>query len=211
MFDDSGSKAYLVMDYHHLESLNGDNAAQAGLALAQQHKVTNEQFGWDSDNYIGLTPQSNRWASNWCSFFKEQRLLPILQRAQHRGLSKHNVQRVHNLIDVLEQILSHQVLPSLVHGDLWSGNASFDSQRQTPLFYDPAPYYGDREVDIAMTELFGRQPNDFYQSYQAEWPLEEGYEQRKAVYNLYHALNHVVLFGLSYNGLVEHCLDQIGG
>ena len=96
-----------------------------------------------------------------------------------------------------------------MHGDLWSGNLSLDTEHRKPLFFDPAPYYGDREVDIAMTELFGRQADAFYQAYEAVSPLEKGYEQRRPIYNLYHALNHVVLFGTSYNGLVRNQLEQI--
>ncbi|MCL4163934.1 UNVERIFIED_CONTAM: hypothetical protein GTU68_050922 [Idotea baltica] len=100
-------------------------------------------------------------------------------------------------------------MPSLVHGDLWSGNLGFDHVSQQALFYDPAPYYGDREVDLAMSELFGRQPGSFYQAYQRHYPLAMGYELRRPIYNLYHAMNHVVLFGSPYYRLVEDCLDQI--
>ena len=129
-------------------------------------------------------------------------LLPMLARAKQTGLSSSSVAKVNDVIDSLDELLPHQVTPSLVHGDLWSGNLSLDCATSKPLFYDPAPYYGDREVDIAMTQLFGRQPGAFYQAYNEVWRLENGYEDRLAVYNLYNALNHVTLFGLSYSGLV---------
>ena len=180
-----------------------------GRALAEQHKLTHDQFGWSSDNYIGMTSQPNRWMPNWVDFFREQRLLPMLEKANNKGLTGASALRVNKVISCLEDILSHEVLSSLVHGDLWSGNLGFDSDTSKPLFYDPAPYYGDREVDLAMTRLFGQQSDVFYLAYEQAWPLESGHEDRRAVYNLYHALNHVALFGSSYNSLVDDCLNQV--
>jgi len=202
-------EAVLIMSFHNLVSLSASSSADAGQALAKQHKLSHDEFGWSNDNYIGLTPQSNQWMPSWSNFFREQRLLPMLSRAQAAGLSRVSASGVKRVISGLGDILCHTVVPSLVHGDLWSGNLSFDTDSVKPLLYDPAPYYGDREVDIAMTELFGRQADAFYQAYKEVWPLESGYEKRRATYNLYHALNHVVLFGPSYNGLVDGCLDQI--
>ena len=209
LFDRSQGEGGLIMQFHNLTSLNNSNAADAGRALAEQHKQSNGEFGWVSDNYIGMTPQSNQWTSNWVDFFREQRLLPMLERAKVEGLSGASASKVGDVIASLNEVLSHEVIPSLVHGDLWSGNLGFDRNASKPLFYDPAPYYGDREVDIAMTELFGRQPDTFYHAYDEVWPLDSGYEDRRAIYNLYHALNHVVLFGLSYSSLVDGCLNQI--
>ena len=209
LFDDSGSEGALIMHFHRLISLSGSNAADAGRALAEQHKRTNDDFGWESDNYIGVTPQYNRWTSSWVDFFREQRLLPMLDRAEAKGLPRSSVSRVNEVASGLNEILSHKVIPSLVHGDLWSGNLGLDLDTSKPLFYDPAPYYGDREVDIAMTELFGRQAESFYQAYNEVWPLGAGYDERRAVYNLYHALNHVSLFGLSYESLADECLNQL--
>lgn len=196
-------RAVLIMSFHHIAPLSAANAAQAGRALAHQHKHTNDQFGWENDNFIGLTPQPNQWTTAWAEFFREQRLQPMLERAMLAGLGDEYAQKVRNIIASLNELLSHSVSPSLVHGDLWSGNLGVDAQANTAVFYDPAPYYADREVDIAMTKLFGRQPDAFYRAYQEVWPLESGYTQRRDIYNLYHALNHVVLFGGSYNGLVN--------
>lgn len=209
LFETYRDQAVLFMAFHQIEPLGSANAALAGQALAQQHRIIGDTFGWSSENYIGATKQRNQRTNNWSVFFKDQRLTPMLQLARRNGLSAQSVDRVHDLISNLDLIFTHRVVPSLVHGDLWSGNVGFDGQRLGPLLYDPAPYYGDREVDIAMTELFGRQPESFYQAYQAAWPLEEGYELRRPVYNLYHALNHVVLFGCSYNSLVDSCFEQI--
>jgi len=209
LFDYLDNEAVLIMQFHNLSSLSDSGAADAGRALAKQHKKSHDEFGWASDNYIGMTKQSNRWTSNWVDFFREQRLLPMLENAKAKGLSQEHTLRVNDVISSLDHILSHKVVPSLVHGDLWSGNLGFDCDASKSLFYDPAPYYGDREVDIAMTTLFGRQPGSFYHAYNEVWPLEYGHKNRQAVYNLYHALNHVSLFGLSYIGLVDSCLSQI--
>lgn len=209
LFDHFQGEGLLVMRFHRLVPLDDSSAADAGRALAKQHEKSNSEFGWVSDNYIGITPQLNGWNSNWVEFFREQRLLPMFEKVKSKGLSEINELRVSHVISRLGEILPHEVSPSLVHGDLWSGNLGLDLDTLEPIFYDPAPYYGDREVDIAMTELFGRQPDSFYHAYEKVWPLEIGYESRRATYNLYHALNHVALFGATYEGLVDRCLNQI--
>lgn len=209
LFDEIESYAVLIMPLHDISPINTKNAADAGRVLALMHKNGSDGFGWQSENYIGLTPQSNQLNKSWVEFYREQRLQPITQLASERGLENQIMERLNIVITQLDKLLNHYVTPSFVHGDLWSGNLGFDNNSQQPLFYDPAPYYGDREVDIAMTELFGRQPESFYSAYEQEWPLAKDYKQRRPVYNLYHALNHVVLFGLSYTTLVEDCLNQI--
>ncbi len=209
LFEQFGNEAFLLMSFHTISALSSNNAHTAGKALARQHRNTADKFGWRTDNYIGLTLQQNQWTPHWAEFFGNQRLRPILLRALNQGLSKQAGARVNEVINQLAGLLDHAVVPSLLHGDLWSGNLGYEQPLENALFYDPAPYYGDRETDLAMTELFGRLPNSFYQAYQNEWPLESGYERRRPVYNLYHALNHVVLFGATYNGLVEACLNQI--
>ena len=204
--DDQG---LLFMSFHHLSTIRTTHATEAGQALAKHHKIKNDKFGWHTDNYIGLTPQPNRWHSNWVTFFREHRLIPMLLKAVDQGLNKKQFEQINHVIENLDELLNHHVIPSLVHGDLWSGNIGFDEIQQQTLFYDPAPYFGDREVDLAMTQLFGIQPDSFYQAYQQRWPLAKGYEKRLPIYNLYHALNHVILFGPSYFNLIENCLYQI--
>ncbi len=112
------------------------------------------------------------------------------------------------LLAAIPELLAHQVQPSLVHGDLWGGNAGCTASGE-PVIFDPATYFGDREVDIAMTELFGGFPAAFYKGYNEVFPLDAGYEQRKTLYNLYHILNHFNLFGGSYASQANRMIDQI--
>jgi fructosamine-3-kinase len=166
--------------------------------LAQLHQTTGPRFGWATDNWIGLSAQQNGWSDDWIGFFRDRRLKPQLERA---GLK---------LSFALEQFFAdYEPTPSLLHGDLWSGNAVFTADG--PVLFDPAVYYGDREADLAMTELFGGFPEIFYTSYVAILPLHEGYAQRKHLYNLYHLLNHLNLFGSGYRGQVETALHRLRG
>lgn len=159
--------------------------------LAAVHGTTSERFGWASDNWIGLAPQENGWSDDWADFFLEKRLKP---QAAKCGLSGH-------LPDVRRILEGHRPEASLLHGDLWSGNAGFTPDG--PVIFDPAVYYGDREADLAMTELFGGFPAQFYSAY---GPLPDGYQVRKHLYNLYHLLNHLNLFGTGYRAQVEATL-----
>jgi fructosamine-3-kinase len=182
-------------DFIVLEKLDlkrsGDWAAM-GRMLAKLHRSHGERFGWHRDNFIGLSPQLNKWTDEWAEFFAEQRLKPQIERAKQYAIE---------LPDVRKLLADHEPKPSLLHGDLWAGNAGFIEEG--PVLFDPAVYYGDREADLAMTELFGGFPEDFYSSYQKEFPLEEGYERRKHLYNLYHLLNHLNIFGGGYLGQVN--------
>jgi protein-ribulosamine 3-kinase len=164
--------------------------------LAKVHRTAAPRFGWQRDNYIGSTPQRNGWCEDWREFWIERRVGPQLELARRNGF------RVAE--PPLGSLDGHRPQPSLLHGDLWSGNAGFTAEG--PVIFDPAVYYGDREADLAMTELFGGFPGTFYEAYHAAWPLEPGYEQRKHLYNLYHLLNHLNLFGGSYLGQVESTL-----
>jgi protein-ribulosamine 3-kinase len=164
--------------------------------IANLHRRTGERFGWDTDNWIGLAPQLNGWRDDWAAFFLERRLRPQVERAMEKGFT----------LDVpdMRDLVRHRPEPSLLHGDLWSGNVGFTPEG--PVIFDPAVYYGDRETDLAMTKLFGGFPAEFYAAYQAEWPLPQGYETRKTLYNLYHLLNHLNLFGAGYLGQVKATL-----
>jgi fructosamine-3-kinase len=168
-----------------------------GRMLAALHRNTSERYGWDTDNWIGLAPQVNGWSDDWTDFFWEKRLTPQLRRA---GISIDEKKT--------KQILEgHRPQASLLHGDLWSGNAGFTPDG--PVIFDPAVYYGDREADLAMTELFGGFPTEFYSSYRKELPLAAGYERRKHLYNLYHLLNHLNLFGGGYRAQVDRTLGLL--
>jgi fructosamine-3-kinase len=162
--------------------------------LARLHRKTNDRFGWGSDNWIGLSPQKNSWSDDWPGFFWGFRLKPQLERA---GLGGEKLS--------LEKFFkSFKPIPSLLHGDLWNGNVGFTTEG--PAIFDPAVYYGDREADLAMTELFGGFPEAFYSAYRESFPLDPGYARRKHLYNLYHLLNHLNLFGAGYLGQVRSTL-----
>ncbi len=202
----AGGSAYIVMEYLPLEGGGKPAWYQMGQDLAAMHRVTSDRgFGWQQDNTIGETPQKNPWTADWITFYAEHRLGYQFQLAQRRG----QFSRQDELLAVLPSLLSgHEPEPSLVHGDLWSGNAAVSSAG-TPVILDPATYYGDREVDIAMTELFGRFPKAFYEGYDASYPLEAGYETRKTLYNLYHVLNHFNMFGGGYGSQANVMIDRL--
>jgi fructosamine-3-kinase len=182
-------KAFILLE--QLELRRSGDWREMGRALALLHRQTGPRFGWPRDNYIGLAPQVNTWKDDWSEFFIECRLRPQASRAR---------------VDLPEAAVrallkDHTPAPSLLHGDLWSGNAGFVAQG--PVVFDPAVYYGDREADLAMTELFGGFPPEFYEGY---GPVDAGYERRKHAYNLYHLLNHLNLFGGGYRAQVEATL-----
>lgn len=168
-----------------------------GKLLAQLHQVKGDIFGFDEDNYIGLNPQINTKSDNWGEFFLKQRLSIQVDFINSSSLQEkfHLIllNETHEIIDFLN---FHNPHPSPLHGDLWSGNTLYDGEN--PWLIDPAFYFGDREVDIAMTQMFGGFTKDFYKSYDEEYPLATGYKKRFEIYNLYHYLNHFNLFGGPY-------------
>jgi fructosamine-3-kinase len=184
----AGRHAYLVMEWLALAA-SGDFAA-LGAMLATMHRAHGPAYGWARDNYIGATPQQNGACESWAQFWRERRLEPQV------GLARRNGHRL-DVPPVWRLLEGHEPPPSLLHGDLWAGNAAFLASA-APVLFDPAVYYGDREADLAMTELFGGFPAEFYAAYDAAWPLEKGYDMRKHLYNLYHLLNHLNLFGGGY-------------
>ena len=192
----SAGSAYLLMEFLELRS-RGDFAA-LGRMLATLHRSHGDEFGWPRENYIGATPQPNGRSASWADFWRERRLAPQLALAKRNGYAID----VGNVCDLLDR---HEPAPSLLHGDLWSGNAAF-LESGAPVLFDPAVYCGDREADLAMTELFGAFPPQFYSAY---GPLPAGYEMRKHLYNLYHLLNHLNLFGGGYLGQVKATLGLL--
>jgi protein-ribulosamine 3-kinase len=162
-----------------------------GRMLAALHRHTGERYGWEHDNWIGLSPQPNGWRDDWVAFYRDCRLTPQLARAKL-------LREADALLAGLAAFFKgYRPEASLLHGDLWSGNAGFLADG-SPVIFDPAVYYGDREADLAMTELFGGFSAAFYTAYREAWPLDAGYERRRDLYNLYHVLNHANLFGGSY-------------
>jgi len=170
---------------------------QLGVGLAKLHSVPQAYYGWHKDNFIGLGTQLNTESDDWPSFFIEYRLLPQINRLKDSSLKNQWRNELQQLKPFIEQLLKPQgQKPALLHGDLWSGNVMFSKNKVWLI--DPAVYIGDGEVDVAMTELFGGFSPQFYEGYQTIRPLSAEYPVKKALYNLYHALNHLNLFGDSY-------------
>lgn len=201
--------AYLLLEYIPLKNLRGAAAILCGEQLAQMHQQTQPYFGWHQDNTIGSTPQHNDRDHDWSSFYQQQRISQQLSFAKQNGFGGTLQDKGHRLIESVPSFFSnYQPDPALLHGDLWGGNAGADDQGN-PVIFDPACYYGDREADIAMTELFGGFSPDFYAAYRATYPLDSGYTTRKTLYNLYHILNHLNLFGGGYLSQSESMIDQL--
>jgi len=194
-------QAFLVLEYLDLHSAG--HAALLGEQLAELHRTLpaapqQAQFGWTHDNWIGRTPQANAWRDSWIEFWREQRLGQQLRLAALNGYGGSLLRDGESLLDRLDAFFDgYQPAPSLLHGDLWGGNHAY-LEDGTPVVFDPAAYFGDRECDLAISELFGGFAGDFYAAYRAAWPLDAGYSVRKSLYNLYHVLNHANLFGGSY-------------
>jgi len=208
-----GYHGYLVVEWLDLSAQT--NSAALGVALARMHRAQpprgpgGERFGWRRDNFLGATPQANGWSDDWSTFFIERRLAPQLALAAKNGFGdvlRRDGERVLARLPWL--MADHEVVPSLVHGDLWSGNAAALPDG-TGVVFDPAVYVGDREVDLAMTGLFGGFGERFAQAYAGEWPLDAGYPLRGTIYNLYHLLNHLNLFGAAYLTRVERAIGEI--
>lgn len=194
---------WLALEWLELRPGTGASAARLGEALARLHLMPQLRFGWPRANFIGATPQFNVASDDWPAFFREQRLgfqLRLAAENDHRGALQ---ERGAELMAALPRLFAgHTPKPSLLHGDLWGGNwgALPDG---VPVLFDPAVYCGDREVDIAMTELFGGFPAEFQAAYRMHVPLDAGYAARRHLYNLYHVLNHLNLFGEGYLAQAE--------
>ncbi|MCU4676492.1 fructosamine kinase family protein [Catenovulum sp. 2E275] len=191
----SKAYSYLILEFINFSAPSDISWYQAGTQLAYLHKASSQpMFGFDDNNFIGKTPQFNRWQSNWSTFFAEQRIGFQLELLAEQDIRFGDIDEI---VGIIHNLLKPRKLnASLLHGDLWRGNLGF-SHDQVYL-YDPACYYGDYETDLAMTELFGAFPAAFYQGYYKVTPQESGYSTRREIYNLYHILNHANLFGGSY-------------
>ncbi len=188
-------RAFLVMEYLETGSGGRESMVRLGHELAAMHQVSAPRYGWQRDNTIGSTPQINTPDEDWPRFWQQRRLGYQLQLAARNGYGGSLQQRGERLLEAIPLFFSdRQPPPALLHGDLWSGNYAVTRSGE-PLIFDPAVYYGDREADIAMTELFGGFPATFYDAYNEAWPLAPEYRVRKTLYNLYHILNHLNLFG----------------
>ena len=198
-------QSFLVLEW--LDLSGSGSWSLMGERLAGLHRVEmGSSFGWDRDNFIGATRQNNQCADDWPEFFATRRLDFQYRLACGKGA---RFPRFHDLIEALPAIFAgYRPRPSLVHGDLWSGNAAF-SQSGEPVLYDVAVYWADREVDLAMSELFGGFPAAFREGYNRVYPLEPGYQRRRVLYNLYHILNHYNLFGGGYEQQANQMIDRV--
>ena len=186
-----------------------------GAEVAALYRVSEPRFGFAADNFIGATPQPNGWCDDWPEFFAARRLRHQLALAAANGHGGRLTARGARLVEVVGAFYdSYRPRPSLLHGDLWSGNRGALADG-TPVLFDPAPYYGDREADLAMTRLFGGFGAPFYAAYDAAWPPDPGARARVGLHNLYHVLNHLNLFGAGYAGearaMIDGLLTEAGG
>lgn len=203
------NQAFLVLEYLEIGSGSAGADEALGRQLAAMHRYTNALFGWTRNNTIGSTPQVNSQKSDWVVFYGEHRLRFQLELAAENGYAKGLQVLGEKLLEKLPVFFSgYQPQPSLLHGDLWGGNHAA-LRDGTPVIFDPAPYYGDREADLAMTELFGGFGTRFYAAYREAWPLDAGYAVRKDLYNLYHVLNHLNLFGGGYRSQAQALLERL--
>jgi fructosamine-3-kinase len=192
------SRAWLALEWISFAPATAASQALLGEQLARQHRVSAAAFGWSRDNTIGRTPQCNRWSGDWVGFLKEVRLRYQLELADRNGFRGRLQDRGAALLERMHEFFaSYRPPPALLHGDLWGGNWATD-EGGFPVIFDPAVYFGDREADLAMTRLFGGFGAEFYAAYEASWPLDEGARARLDLYNLYHVLNHLNLFGSGY-------------
>lgn len=202
---DGNDQDVLILEWLELRTLSNDAAAALGRGLAQQHRVTARHHGLENDNFIGMGRQHNAPSADWPTFFRDCRLMPLLKDLAGEHWYKAGLE----LADSLDGILgSHQPEPSLLHGDLWGGNAAM-LPNETPVIFDPAVHFGDRECDLAMTKLFGGFPPAFYHAYEEAWPLPQGAAGREPLYQLYHVLNHARLFGGGYVAQAGRLIQQL--
>jgi fructosamine-3-kinase len=209
----ANGQAWIELEYLELESLNAATGARLGEQLAELHRRTGEEvdttYGWPRDNFIGSTAQSNQPHRTWAGFFSAERLQPQLGMAFRNGMPRALRDQGDRIIESLGAFfLDYRPLPSLLHGDLWSGNVG-QLPDGRPVVFDPAVYRGDREADLAMAELFGGFPESFYAAYRATWPLDPGFATRKTLYNLYHILNHYNMFGTGYFNQARRMIERL--
>lgn len=204
----SRTESLLAMEWIDFQLASESTEWMLGRNLAKLHRYSADRFGWRRDNTIGPTRQRNGWSDDWVRFYKENRLAFQLELAAENGFRGDLQLLGMRLLDNIGHYFGdYWPEASLLHGDLWGGNwAAADS---TPVIFDPAVYYGDRETDIAMTKLFGGFGPAFYEAYEEAWPMSAGHERRERLYQLYHVLNHLNVFGATYLARAERMLQEM--
>ncbi len=203
----AGNECYFVMSW--LEMTGQPNGDLFGRKMAELHRHAHDRFGFYIDNTIGSTPQANAWCDDWIEFWQKQRLGYQLELAHKNGFGRRLYDQGQKLREKTPAFFrGYQPQPSLLHGDLWSGNWAADKQGN-PVIFDPASYFGDREADLAMMQLFGHPGQRFFAAYNEHYALDDDHTLRKDFYNLYHILNHANLFGSSYAMQAERMIDSL--
>ena len=203
------TEAWIELERLDLHPADAASDAHMGRALARLHAATGRGFGLERDNAIGATPQPNAPSEDWVAFWRGRRLAFQLELAAKNGYGGRLQDRGRRLLEELPAFfVGYRPQPSLLHGDLWGGNRAMLADG-TPVVYDPAVYYGDREADIAMTRLFGGFGPRFYAAYDEAWPPDAGRTARQDLYNLYHVLNHLNLFGGGYRAQAESMIERL--
>jgi len=205
----TSGEAWIAMEWITPGLPGAGTEALLGERLAGLHRRVAERFGWHRNNTIGSTPQPNVWATEWPFFLASQRIGYQLELAASKGHGKRLSAPGGRLVTEIERFFTdYRPVPSLLHGDLWGGNWATDTGG-APFVFDPAVYFGDRETDLAMTELFGGFGPDFRAAYEGSWPLDPGYRTRRDLYKLYHVLNHLNLFGGAYLSQAESLIARL--
>jgi len=187
----------LLMEYLQPSGNSSAFDERMGRGIAQLHRKTASAFGFHHSNYCGTTLQDNTWTESWPKFFAQRRIWSLVQQIKTtRGMSSEELRNYEKLVNRIPLILSHSTQSSLIHGDLWSGNYMYTANG--PALIDPACYYADREMELGMMKLFGGFSSTVWGAYQEEFPLPQGWKERNRLYQLYHVLNHYLLFGVSY-------------
>ncbi|NCH83239.1 fructosamine kinase family protein [Cronobacter malonaticus] len=200
--------SFLLLEYLPPKPLDAHSAFLLGQQLARLHQWSEQpQYGLDYDNHLSTTPQPNAWQRRWASFFAEQRIGWQLELAAEKGMEFGDIDRIVDAVH--QQLISHQPAPSLLHGDLWSGNCALGPDG--PYIFDPACYWGDRECDLAMLPLHPEQPPQIYDGYQSVLPLPTGFLERQPLYQLYTLLNRATLFGGQHLVTAQQALTRVLG
>jgi len=205
VFGESEGQTWLAMEFLPLGSARASNLEKLGRQLAALHRTPQPHFGWHRDNTIGSTPQRNPESDDWIAFWREHRLGFQLELAARRGARFEHADQV---LDRLEEFFDgYEPQPSLLHGDLWSGNVGYHEDG-SPVIFDPACYFGDREAEFGIMVMFGGFDDSFHRGYNSVWPLADGFARRLPLYELYHTLNHFNLFGDAYAGACRQLIER---